>query len=157
MSKLFLYDKASTSTDTLTVMRRKGYICKALTADPNFFWNTISEFDNYGIFVLLSHGDENGPLAVAGTQGDDIDLDAFSDLILQKGLTLYLLSCHTGLDPCGSILSQKGLDFVAPKGTAVFQTVGAEAVNVFSKDGGAFPGWVGPLRPSRPNKPLSLP
>ena len=157
MTKLFLYDPASTTSDTLTVMRRKEYICTALTNDPDFFWTTISNLAAGSIFVLLSHGDENGPLAVAGTEGEDIDLNRFSTLILNNNLTLYLLSCHTGLDPCGSTLTQKKLTFVAPKGTAVFQTVGSETINVYSKDDDTYPGWAGPLSPSRPSKALSLP
>lgn len=157
MSKLFLYDSASASTETLNVMRRKGYTCNALTNDPNFFWQSLSGLGNNSIFVLLSHGDKNGPLAVEGTVGDDIDLTRFGNIISQRNITLYLLSCHTGLDPCGATLTQHNLTFVAPKGTAVFQTVGTETINVFSKDGEVYPGWAGPLSPNRPNKALSLP
>ena len=157
MAKVFLYDTASTTVDTLRVMRRKGYVCTALTNDPAFFWQTISAIDNKSIFVLLSHGDKAGPLAVEGNVGDDIDLERFSKIILEKELTLYLLSCHTGLDPCGSTLLRNKLNFVAAKGTAVFQTVGDEVITVLSKDDDTFPGWAGPLSPNRPNKALYLP
>lgn len=157
MSKLFLYDQASASTDTLTVMKKKKYVCKALTNDPDFFWQSISALEPSSIFVLLSHGDKNGPLAVAGTTGEDIDLNRFSEIIKNKKLALYLLSCHTGLEPCGSILTENKLNFVAPKGEAVFQTIGSEQISVFSKDGTTFPGWTGPLSPNRPNKALPLP
>ena len=157
MAKLFLYDDASTTRDTLRVMTRKGYTCTALTENADFFWDSMSELEENSIFVLLSHGDKNGPLAVAGTEGDDIDLDRFSDIISDNNLTLYLLSCHTGLDPCGTTLSGENLNFVAPKGTAVFQTVGDETINVLSKDDQTYPGWTGPLSPSRASKALSLP
>ncbi|WP_139281205.1 hypothetical protein [Serratia plymuthica] len=157
MSKLFLYDQDSASTDTLTVMRKKKYVCTALTNDPDFFWQSILALEPSSIFVLLSHGDKNGPLAVKGTVGDDIDLTRFSDIIKKNKLALYLLSCHTGLDPCGSTLTKNGLNFVAPKGAADFQTIGSEQISVFSKDGTTFPGWTGPLSPNRSNKALSLP
>ena len=156
MPKLFLYDPDSTNSDTLRVMRRKGYICMPLTNNPDFFWRAISDFQS-GVLVLLSHGNEYGPLAVAGNQGNDIDLDRFARIIKANDLTLYLLSCHTGQDPCGSTLGSKGLEFVAPKGCAVFRTIGDEKIDVFSKDDDSFPGWAGPLGPSRASAALSLP
>ena len=48
------------------------------TDQPKFFWDTISSLENKSIFVLLSHGDTKGPLAVKGTSGGDIDLTTFS-------------------------------------------------------------------------------
>mgnify|MGYP006974269731 CR=1 FL=1 len=37
MNKLFLYDDGSVTSDTLRIMRRKGYSCQPLTEDPDFF------------------------------------------------------------------------------------------------------------------------
>ncbi|ENE4240220.1 hypothetical protein ABNH60_003431 [Salmonella enterica] len=158
MNKLFLYDKDSVTTDTLRIMRtKKGYTCLPLTDDPEFFWSSISTLQKGDVFVLLSHGNKNGPLAVEGCYGDDIDLKMFSNVIKEKNLSLYLLSCHTGCDPCGKILTDNGVNFVAPLGLAVFQTVGSETINILSKEGDIYPGWAGPLCPGRGVTPLSLP
>jgi len=157
MSKLFLYDPASVTRDTLAIMLRKGYQNVALTNDTDVFWKAINGLADGSIFVLLSHGDKNGPLAVAGNVGDDIDLEVFSDLINKKQLTLYLLSCHTGENPCGATLEQNKVDFVAPKGYADFKTTGNETITVESKEGDKYPGWAGPLAPNRASKSLSLP
>lgn len=157
MAKLFLYDPNSVTRDTLTVMRRKGYQLVALTADPDVFWNAIAALGEGDTLVILSHGDNDGPLAVAGNVGEDIDLARFVDLVKEKKLSLYLLSCHTGQNPCGTTLTEGGLQFVAPLGTAAFQTTGDETVNVYSKNGSTYPGWAGPLSPSRASKAVSLP
>lgn len=157
MSKLFLYDPASVTKDTLTVMARKGYDCVQLTDDPNDFWKQLESLTDGSTFVLLSHGDKNGPLEVKGTSGNDIDLAKFALRVFKKKLTLYLLSCHTGNDPCAQTLTKGSVTFVAPIGTAVFQTTGDETVSVYSKEDSKFPGWAGTLAPSRASKPISLP
>lgn len=160
MEKLFLYDAASVSTDTLLIMKRKGYTCKALTKDPGFFWQSIFELEEDGVFVLLSHGDNNGPMMVEGSDNakcKNIDLKKFSEILNEKRLKLYLLSCHTGVHPCETILRENNVSFVAPKGMAVFGTVNQEVINVLSKDGNTYPGWVGPLCPNRASKALYLP
>lgn len=158
MKKLFLYDAASITAETLAVMRRKGYTCIKLTADPEFFWGQIRTLEDMDVLVLLSHGDANGPLAVAGNEGGDINLKQFGKLISEKKLQLYLLSCHTGENPCANSLSDAKAQFAAPLGNAVFKTTGNETVTVLSKDGETFPGWAGELAPKgRASKPLSLP
>ncbi len=158
MTKLFLYDRESTTADTLRVMNRKGYTCKALTNNADFFWSEVEKLQTSDILVLLSHGDHDGPLAVAGQMGDDVDLVRLGGIVKQKSLKLYLLSCHTGLPPCATTLLSEGVPFVAPMGYAVFQTVGDEVVNVASKENDTFPGWAGPLSPpGRASKMLSLP
>ncbi|AZT39657.1 hypothetical protein ELZ88_24290 (plasmid) [Salmonella enterica subsp. enterica serovar Karamoja] len=157
MRKLFLYDTGSVTHDTLRIMRKKLYTCSPLTKSPDFFWQSISELEDNGIFVLLSHGDNNGPLAVEGDVGKDINLNRFSEIINTKKLTLYLLSCHTGLPPCETILTTNNVTFVAPKGKAVFRTVGDEVIYIYSKNGETNPGWAGSLQPDRENKPLNLP
>lgn len=155
MDKVFIYDPASVTADTLRVMQRKGYTCIALDADPQTFWDAIAATAATGVLVILSHGDENGPLAVAGTVGDDVDLAALAAAV--GGRRFFLLSCHTGQNPCGATLTAAGLTFVAPLGTAVFETTGDETVTVKSMDGSEYPGWAGPLAPNRSNKALSLP
>ncbi|TRU92415.1 MAG: hypothetical protein EWV75_20550 [Microcystis wesenbergii Mw_QC_S_20081001_S30D] len=157
MSKLFLYDPDSVTKDTLIIMGRKGYNCTELTEDSQFFWNTMNSLNNHSTFALLSHGDGNGPLPVRGTSGDDINLDDFSQVVSNKDLKLYLLSCHTGNDPCGTRLLDAGITFVAPKGAAEFRTAGTDTVTVMSKDGDTFPGWCGPLSPDRASKAIYLP
>ena len=159
MNKVFFYDPDSITKDTLTVLKRKKYICIALTDDPDFFWSTLLKLKEDDIFVLLSHGDKDGPLPVKGQYGIDIDLKKFAAILNKKTITLYLLSCFTGNDPCASTLLDLGVDFVAPKGNAVFKTIGDETIDVTSKEGNKFPGWAGTekLTPDRPNKALSLP
>lgn len=157
MEKIFLFDEYSINKATLQIMNRKGYQCIALTDNPNFFWDTIDAIPQGSVFVLLSHGDGNGPLAVRGDRGRDIDLGEFSRRIRAKGLTLYLLSCHTGLNPCGDYLLRAGLDFAAPVGEAVFKTIGTDIITVYSQDNGRDQAWVGPLSPGRLGKPLQLP
>ena len=157
MNKLFLYSVGSVTSDTLRIMRRKGYSCQPLTEDPDFFWTSISALKNGDVFVLLSHGNERGPLAVRGDEGDDIDLTKFSKDISEKNIKLYLLSCHTGLPPCETILTANGVNFVAPLGLAVFETVGEDMINIHSKEGQTNPGWAGRLSPGRATKSLFLP
>ena len=130
-------------------------------------WEQINNLDNEGVFVLLSHGNKNGPLGVAGDTGNDIDLDRFVRDIGGKNIYLYLLSCHTGQDPCGAKL-MNGTPIIgnlaAPKGAAAM-TASGDSVTVVSKDGTTFPGWTGrgqgphgkSMVPSRPTKPIDLP
>lgn len=157
MNKLFLYDENSVLPATLGLMNRKGYTCWPLSENSDFFWQSISKLENGAVFVLLSHGNESGPLAVKGDKGHDIDLNKFSSVIKEKNLLLYLLSCHTGRDPCGKTLTDNNVQFVAPLGLAVFQTVGTDMINIHSKEGKINPGWAGPLSPDRATKPLFLP
>ncbi|HVW99432.1 MAG TPA: hypothetical protein VHA52_03190 [Candidatus Babeliaceae bacterium] len=157
MAKVFLYDPAETTKDTLAIIKRKGYTCVELTDDPDVFWNTVENLGEGDVLALLSHGNANGPSDVTGTEGDDIDMDRFCEAMTDHNIELYLLSCNTGQDPCGETLSDNGVRFVAPKGCAVFTTVGTDQVLVYSKSGGEYKGWSGPLAPTRDNKSLSLP
>jgi hypothetical protein len=157
VSKLFLYDLASVTKETLRVMARKKYTCTPLTDDPKEFWKQLESLTEGSTFVLLSHGDKKGPLEVKGTSGKDIDLAKFAERVFKKKLTLYLLSCHTGNDPCAQALTKGSVTFVAPIGAAVFQTTGDETVSVYSKEDSKFPGWAGTLAPNRANKAISLP
>lgn len=158
MNKVLLYDKTSTSSATLTIMKCKGYCCKALTEDPVFFWNSISELKINSILVLFSHGDENGPSAVEGTEGGTIDVERFSNTLKERNVKLYLISCNTGSGNCGSALQKAKIDFVAPTGKAELQTIGSETINVFSRNPkkGSH-AWIGSLSPKRATHALSLP
>lgn len=159
MNKVFLYDPASVTKNTLTVMKRKKYVLLELTDDPGFFWQVLDNLKMGDTFVLLSHGDKNGPLPIRGDKGKDIDLIRFATVLSKKSITLYLLSCYTGVDPCLSTLLKYKVHFVAPIGKAVFETVGDESIQVFSKNGNTFMGWAGSpdLTPGRANAALYLP
>ncbi|MDE3250370.1 MAG: hypothetical protein KGO82_17035 [Bacteroidota bacterium] len=159
MNKIFLYDPASVNPDTLHIMKWKKYVLLELTDNPKDFWLVLDKLGMEDIFVLLSHGDKNGPLPVRGDKGEDINLDRFAKLLNEKRITLYLLSCYTGQDPCSAILLERKVHFVAPIGKAEFQTVGNESIQVFSKTGKEFMGWAGSkgLTPVRASAALSLP
>ncbi|PAK11165.1 hypothetical protein DF156_01715 [Burkholderia ubonensis] len=163
--KLFLYDDDSTTSDAKRYFRNKEYSLVELTKKSKDFWDNVKLVENNGFLVILSHGDENGFLTVAGNEGGDVsgdDLEKFGDDLKKRGITLYLLSCHTGKDPCGSILWKTKCVFAAPIGYAKVvsssATVGVYSVENPVATPPTYVGWKGTdgVIPTRPTKPLNI-
>ena len=159
--KVFLYSDDAADKDARAAFKAKGYELVPLTADKKGFWSGVEKVENNGHFVLLSHGDKNGPLMVKGTEGSDMtdaDIKTLCDILIGKKATFYCLSCHTGLDPFAGKMAKTSCLFVAPKGFAVAESSSA-GVNVYSKEDGKYPGWSGSgsLVPNRATKPLNIP
>lgn len=104
MRKLFLYcpETAAHLDGMLTYFgsSNKNFTCVALEGQPEFFWDRINELDPGGTLVVLTHGDEGGPLLVKGNDGPPFTpLNDIHRLgMALENASLYLLSCHTGDD-----------------------------------------------------------
>ena len=165
-SKCFLYDPNTLNQfdGALNFMaNKKGYNCVALTNNANQFWNTVNGLEQNSVLVVLSHGSNDGFLPIAGDEGDDANLDTFIQSINNSNTTLYLLSCHTGNNPCGAKLTNGfNVSFVAPKGYAKLKA-GSDYMAVTSIVDPKFPekfaGWIGTqeLKPRRDSIPIKLP
>lgn len=160
--KVFLYDPDSVPADALNMLGRLGFQCIKLTDDPGTFWLALASIDNDGSFVLLSHGNRDGPLMVAGDQGKDMtksQVEALANTLVQGGVTFYCLSCHTANGDFFETVDESGAAFVAPIGYASFRTssVSVDAYSV-TADGKSYLGWAGTkgLVPTRKTKPLNF-
>lgn len=157
--KIFLYDKASVGKDAIPVLKARGFTLIELTNSAKDFWGTIAMLETNAVFALLSHGDESGPLMVAGNDGKDMtkaEREKFALELANKNVKFYCLSCHTGVDSdFTGALDQAKVNFVAPTGFAAFY-VGQGSVNIYSKEGDKHVEWYGSeeLKPSRKGKPL---
>ncbi|HEX7318414.1 MAG TPA: hypothetical protein VF297_31195 [Pyrinomonadaceae bacterium] len=135
LMKMFLYCPETTSRDTLTVFRNRGYSCVELTDRAEFFWEQLGTIDDGGVLVLLSHGDAAGPLLVKGTWGNSMSAEQIKGLgatLVTKNLSLYLLSCKTGSGSFCEVLSNvRDVKFVAPVGAAQVRS-GSGMCNAYS-------------------------
>jgi hypothetical protein len=163
--KLFLYDSDVASRDLLDYFKRKDYTSLALTPDPNFFWQQVASVGRNGFLAIMSHGNNKTFEIARGYPPVDMPANRvvqFGEDLQQRGVTLYLLSCHTGLDPLGqSLLSTRCL-LAAPKGYAEVRSSVA-TVGVYSLvDPGAgtvrYAGWSGTegVIPNRDTTPLNI-
>ncbi|ALK32741.1 hypothetical protein [Burkholderia plantarii] len=148
--KLFLYSTDAATGDTQKMFKNKGYEVVALTNDPAFFWKQIDKIEDKGFLAIMSHGDDNGFLMVDGTSGKDMtdtEIDTFGTTLQKRGITLYLLSCHTGRDPFCAKLLKTHCRFAAPIGYAEVKST-SQSLSVYSvTDPKAvkveYPGWGG--------------
>lgn len=159
--KVFIYSRDAANADARSYFRRKDYHLVELDHDPETFFDGVGLVAPEGTVVVLSHGDANGPLLVAGTQGPDMSPDQIDRLAHLLGVAearLYLLSCHTGNVPFADRLADTGARFIAPRGYAVFEASSAGA-NVYAKEGDRYVGWTaqGIDPPTRNTKPLAIP
>lgn len=161
--KVFVYSSDSANQHTISIFRNRGYEPKALGDDDDIFWSILIQLEARSTLVLLSHGDENGPLLVRGNQGGDMsdeDITTLGEHLRLGGITFYLLSCHTGKDPFFTKLKATGATFAAPIGYASVES-GAGMCNVYSKEDKTFVGWVGTgalagVSEQRKTKPLAI-
>ena len=159
--KVFIYSRDAANADARSYFKRKGYHAVELDRDPETFFDGVALVAPEGTVVVLSHGDGNGPLLVAGTAGPDMtpeQIDRLARLLGEAEASLYLLSCHTGNEPFAGELADTGARFIAPRGYAAFEASSA-GVNVYSKEGDRYVGWTanGIEPPSRNTKPLPIP
>lgn len=143
--KVFVYCSETASQDTIASFKRRGYETKPLGEDPDIFWSIVVQLEEGSVLVLLSHGDENGPLLVRGDEGDDMsddDIKLLGEHLLLGKISLYLLSCHTGKNPFFDKLAATGASFAAPLGYASVES-GVGVCNAYSKEGSSYKGWKG--------------
>jgi hypothetical protein len=133
--------------------------------------------DQNGILVVLSHGSEQGPMMIAGREGNDNvvfmsdrEIQNFGQHLVLQNITLYLLSCNTGrmtlADPnertFAAKLSDTNATFYAPDGYAKICTGGSVQFKVVEQDdGGGSASWLCVKRQAistlRPGKSLTIP
>ena len=161
--KVFLYSDDVADKDMKAFFKKKDYTAVALTDDPQTFWTAIETVEKDGYIAVLSHGDEHGPLMVNGTTGaemTDTQIQSLGSTLLKSNVTLYLLSCHTGLDPFLNKMTATKSQFVAPLGYAQTRSssAGTYVYSVKTEKGDTYAGWAGSadLVPSRNTKPLNI-
>ncbi|ARM00505.1 Uncharacterised protein [Burkholderia oklahomensis] len=164
-SKLFLYDANEANKDLLDYFKNKNYTRIALTNDPRFFWTQVDSVNNDGYLAIMSHGNNQTFEIATGNSPADLPQDRivpFATSLLQRNVTLYLLSCHTGNNPLGELLGIPNFKFAAPKGYAQVRSSSA-GVGVYSVvDPHAsdlkYAGWTGSedVIPNRATKPLNI-
>jgi hypothetical protein len=165
----FVYCPKSANSDTIARFTQHKYEKTALNKDPETFWGALNKVPEGGNMVFLSHGDERGPLLVAGDDGDDFmsdkQIEVLGARLKEKEAKLYLLSCHTGkTDPekqtfCDKLAATQA-KFVAPMGFCkVNGNPGSLAVT--SVEGETAMGWAGTDAPegraARAGRALELP
>ncbi|MGN6229202.1 MAG: hypothetical protein ACTHNM_17390 [Dyella sp.] len=162
MKHLFLYCPDTVNSDGTNYFSGKNYQTAPLDDDPQTFWRWVTSVDEGGILVLLSHGDETGPLMVKGHRGNDMSdtqIQEFGAHLTLRNIRLYLLSCETGKGAFAEKLAATGATFIAPVGYAEFKT-NSVGVAVHSRgEGSKLLGWYahGIEAPSRNAKPLVIP
>lgn len=165
-SRAFIYCPETAGKDALTYFKGKGYASYSLNEKPAYFWELIDIVAENGVLVILSHGDENGPLMVAGTSGKDMtkeQIQKFGGILKAKKVALYLLSCNTGSDGFFDTLKETGATFIAPLGYADVREssagLAAYSTNGKKELGIEYLGWKGNgiNPPSRSSKPLVIP
>jgi hypothetical protein len=162
MKYLFLYCPETANSDATNYFNSKGYQIAPLDEDPQTFWDWVTSVDQDGILVLLSHGDENGPLMVKGHKGKDMSAGQITDFgarLVLRNIRLYLLSCETGKGAFAGSLAATGATFIAPMGLAEFKA-NSVGVAVHSRgETNKLLGWYshGIAAPSRNSKPLVIP
>ncbi|MFC5583049.1 hypothetical protein [Rhodanobacter terrae] len=162
MKYLFLYCPDTANGDATNYFGNKGYQTAALDKNPQTFWDWVTSVDQDGILVLLSHGDETGPLMVKGHNGKDMDADQIREFgahLVQRNISLYLLSCETGKGAFAASLAATGATFIAPIGYAEFKS-NSVGVAVHSRgDKNELLGWFsnGINAPRRNASPLVIP
>lgn len=162
MKYLFLYCPETAINDTVNYFSGKGYSTAPLNDDPRTFWDWVTAVDNGGILVILSHGDANGPLMVKGHNGRDMskkEIEEFGAILVQKNVSLYLLSCLSGSGAFAKSLAATGATFIAPEGNAEVEA-NSLRMTVYSRSDDHKPsGWFsnGIAAPSRNSKPLVIP
>jgi len=165
-SRVFIYCSETAGKDALTYFKKKDYVSCPLSDKPAYFWELINIVAENGVLVILSHGDENGPLMVAGTSGKDMtkeEIQKFGEILKTKKIALYLLSCNTGSGSFFNNLKDTGATFVAPLGYADVResSAGLSAYSTNGKKdfGITYLGWNGNGidSPNRASKPLVIP
>ncbi|AIO68271.1 hypothetical protein [Burkholderia oklahomensis] len=164
-SKLFLYDKKVANKDLLNYFNNRNYTTVALNVYPSFFWTQVDSVNNDGYLAIMSHGDNQTFEIATGNSPADLPHDRivpFATSLLQRNVTLYLLSCHTGNNPLGELLGIPNFKFAAPKGFAQVKPRPEGAVVLSVEDPNAlvlkFPGWTGSedVIPNRAAKQLNI-
>lgn len=166
-SRVFVYCPDTASTDVRGYFKKKGYVCFPLNDKPAHFWELINIVSDGGVLVLLSHGDKNGPLMVAGTDGDDMtktEVEKLGSTLAGKKVALYLLSCQTGAGEFCKTLKSTAVKFIAPIGYADVRETSV-TLSVLSTNGEKdgyktqYLGWEGNGidPPNRINKALLIP
>ena len=138
-SYVFIYSPDAAAPGTRTIFKNRGYTLCALTDDPNVFNGYVGSVAKDGCLVIMSHGNKDGFLKVQGHDGNtDQELnaancEAFGKDLHRRGITLYLLSCHTGAGAFFKALEGTGVSCIAPIGYAEVQLIGGKTLQVFSK------------------------
>lgn len=138
-SYVFIYSPDAAYAGTRAAFKNRGYTLCALTDDPNAFDAYVASVAKDGFLVIMSHGDENSFLKVQGQDGGEgqevnaANVEAFGKNLHGRGITLYLLSCHTGGGALFTTLADTGLPCIAPIGYAEVQLIGGKMLQVFSK------------------------
>lgn len=165
-NRVFIYCPETAGRDALMFFKRKDYVCLPLNEKPAYFWELINTVSENGVLVILSHGDPDGPLMVAGTDGDDMtkeEIQKLGGILSAKKVSLYLLSCNTGGGTFFATLKDTGAKFIAPLGYADVRESSA-GLSVYSTNGekglaAKYEGWKGNgiEPPNRSTKPLVIP
>jgi len=160
--KLFLYCPQTAPLAVVTIFGNRGFVAAKLTQNADDFFAGVNSVNQHGVLVLFSHGDQNGPLMVSGTVGENMSVDqlnALTDRLHDHGITFYCLSCYTGAEGTFSnALGAADINWVAPIGAANVKS-SSETIQVFSTDKkGGDAGWAGTqdLFPSRKVKGLQI-
>lgn len=185
--RVFLYCPETAGKDaasTESAMKNRGYRCVKLTDNSKTFWDTVNSVQQNGILILLSHGDESGPLMVKGNDGKDMtdeEINALGTNLVSKKIAFYCISCNTGI--LGTIKDKNGKEtptfasslcqtkayVIAPNGKAKVNLFGSVSLSVIdtktTSDGREQPGrWVEmkdgksrELTEYRAAKPLPIP
>lgn len=138
-SHVFIYSPDAAKPGTRTILKNRGYTLCALTDDPSAFNGYVGSVEEGGCLIIMSHGDKEGFLKVRGHHGgtgkevNAENCEAFGKDLHRRGITLYLLSCHTGAGAFFKVLEGTGVRCIAPIGYADVQLIGGKTLQVFSK------------------------
>lgn len=161
--KLLVYCPDSTNREALSIFTARGYRAIALTDDPKTFWESLNGVGISGTFVLYSHGDKDGLLVVKGTDGNSLtseEISRFGNILAERNITLYLISCETGAGSFNENLAKTNAVYVAPLGSAKVESTSSSLMvySVDPSDNHKKLGWVGNegLKPKALHKSLDI-
>lgn len=147
--RVLLYSDDAANSHALTYFQNKHYEATRLTDHPRVFWAGVDSVNEGGYLALLSHGNEHSPAMIGGEVAPDMTEEEIAALmvkLVQKSITFYCFSCHTGSGGFATALRDSQLTYwVAPVGYAVI-AADSFRTGIHSQDRyGRTAGWAGPL------------